>query len=368
MLDVFSRWIQTYFSDEEALSLLVVLVCGLLVVVFFGGTLAPVLTAIVVAYLMQGLVNAMEKRGVRHSLSVLLVSLLFVGALVMTLVLVLPLMWKQSVALVKDQLPWLISNGEAWLMTLPERYPDVVSVTQVEELVVTLRNDLTSVGQSLLSISLASIPGLLDVMIFLVLLPLLVFFFLKDKNQLMAWLVAWLPAHRQALGRVWVEMDRQIANYVRGKAVEILLVGSASFLVFFWLGLDYALLLSILVGLSVIVPYIGATVVTIPVAAVAWLQFGWGSEFAVVMVAYGIIQFIDGNILVPLLFSEAVNLHPVAIITAILFFGGLWGLWGVFFAIPLATLIKAVLAVWPRRRLDSGHIDGQEGAPDPAPQ
>jgi len=66
-----------------------------------------------------------------------------------------------------------------------------------------------------------------------------------------------------------------------------------------------------------------------------------------VMVIYGVIQFVDGNILVPLLFSEAVNLHPVAIITAILLFGGMWGLWGVFFAIPLATLIKAVINAWP---------------------
>jgi putative permease len=66
-----------------------------------------------------------------------------------------------------------------------------------------------------------------------------------------------------------------------------------------------------------------------------------------VVLAYGIVQALDGNVLVPLLFSEAVNLHPVAIIVAVLVFGGLWGLWGVFFAIPLATLVKAVLNAWP---------------------
>ena len=64
---------------------------------------------------------------------------------------------------------------------------------------------------------------------------------------------------------------------------------------------------------------------------------------------YIVIQMLDGNVLVPLLFSEAVNLHPVAIIVAVLFFGGIWGLWGVFFAIPLATLIKAVINAWPKR-------------------
>jgi putative permease len=86
---------------------------------------------------------------------------------------------------------------------------------------------------------------------------------------------------------------------------------------------------------------------------VAWGQFGWGGEFAMVMVAYGTIQFVDGNILVPLLFSEAVNLHPVVIITAILLFGGLWGFWGVFFAIPLATLLNAVLRAWPAVAADN---------------
>lgn len=349
MFDALKRWFDEYFSDEEALSLLLVLSVGLLVVIFFGGALAPVLTAIVLAYLMQGLVNLLTRKGMAHGHAVVAVFLLFVTLLVASLVLILPLVWKQSVALVRDQLPGLVGRSEDWLMTLPSRYPEVISPEQVERLVVALRQDLTDVGQSLLSLSLSSIPGLLDVMIFLVLLPLLVFFFLKDKDRLMAWLVSWLPSHRGALNRVWKEMDHQIANYVRGKAVEILLVGGVSYLAFILLGLNYALLLGLLVGLSVIVPYIGATVVTVPVAAVAWIQFGWSSEFALVMVFYGIIQFVDGNILVPILFSEAVNLHPVAIITAILFFGGLWGLWGVFFAIPLATLIKAVLDVWPKR-------------------
>jgi putative permease len=101
------------------------------------------------------------------------------------------------------------------------------------------------------------------------------------------------------------------------------------------------------VGLSVIIPYIGATLVTIPVVLVAFIQWGIGNEFYTVVIVYFVIQALDGNVLVPLLFSEAVNLHPVAIILAVLFFGGIWGLWGVFFAIPLATLIKAIMNAWP---------------------
>ena len=65
------------------------------------------------------------------------------------------------------------------------------------------------------------------------------------------------------------------------------------------------------------------------------------------MISYLFLQFLDGNVLVPVLFSDAVNLHPIAIIVAILVFGGLWGFWGVFFAIPFATLIKALINIWP---------------------
>jgi len=113
------------------------------------------------------------------------------------------------------------------------------------------------------------------------------------------------------------------------------------------LGLQYTLLLAVLTGVSVLIPYIGAAVVTLPVALVALFQWGPTAEFYYVLVAYLVIQALDGNLLAPLLFSEVVNLHPVAIIVAILFFGGIWGFWGVFFAIPLATLINAVLRAWP---------------------
>ena len=174
---------------------------------------------------------------------------------------------------------------------------------------------------------------------------------MKDKDELAASFVRFLPNERPAIDRVWAEMNDQISNYVRGKVIEIIIVGGVTYISFVILDVKYAALLGLLVGLSVVVPYIGAAVVTIPVAAVAYFQFGLeSSDFVTVMVVYGIIQALDGNVLVPLLFSEAVNLHPVAIIVAVLLFGGLWGLWGVFFAIPLATLIKAVFSAWPTPR------------------
>ena len=135
-------------------------------------------------------------------------------------------------------------------------------------------------------------------------------------------------------------------------------MGAVSYATFTMMGLQYTLLLSTMVGLSVIIPYVGAAVVTLPVALVAYFQWGWIAEFGWVVFAYGVIQALDGYLLVPLLFSEVVDLHPVAIIIAILVFGGLWGFWGVFFAIPLATLVQAVLKAWPVRHQEEEPMAG----------
>ena len=145
-------------------------------------------------------------------------------------------------------------------------------------------------------------------------------------------------------------MSLQIANYVRGKVVEIIIAGIVTFIFFRMFGLNYAALLAFLVGVSVIVPYIGVAIVSVPVVVIAFFQWGWSPEFIYIIFGYTILQILDGMVLVPLLFSEAVNLHPIIIIVAVLFFGSLWGLWGVFFAIPLATFCKSIIYAWPQQR------------------
>jgi putative permease len=140
-----------------------------------------------------------------------------------------------------------------------------------------------------------------------------------------------------------------------------LIVGGVSYITFALFGLNYAALLALLVGFSVVIPYIGATLATLPVFLIGLFQWGWGNDLMYLMIAYAVIQALDGNVLVPLLFSEAVNLHPVSIIVAVLIFGSLWGFWGIFFAIPLATLVKAIVNAWPRvaEELDAPAEEGR---------
>ena len=218
----------------------------------------------------------------------------------------------------------------------------------VDQLLSAIGNRLQSWGGYMVSLSLSYIPGLVTLMVYAVLVPFLILFMLKDKDQIFGWLKGLLPPHQQLALYVWRDVDRQIGNFIRGKAWEIVIVGSVTFVAFRFLGFNYSALLGFITGLSVLVPYIGAAVVTIPVALLGLVQWGPNWELAYLLLTYGIIQNLDGNVLVPVIFSEVVRLHPVAIILAILIFGSIWGFWGVFFAIPLATLVHAILKAWPR--------------------
>jgi putative permease len=349
-------WIRRQLADPQIVALALIVLLLALAVWMFGSMLAPLLASLVIAYLLDGVATRLRGHGVPHMVAVLLVFMLFLAVLLACFFWLLPLLTRQMGQLFQ-QVPFMVAEVQKALLQLPSKYPAVVSEQQVREVLSALSSEVLGFGQRLLSYSVASLMTLFSILIYLVLVPILVFFLLKDKGKIIAWGAGFLPRDRHLTHAVWTEVDRQIGNYVQGKIVEILIVGVVTWVAFRYLGLQYAVLLAALTGVSVLIPYVGATVVTLPVALVAYFQFGLTPLFYYVLLAYAVIQFLDGNVLVPLLFSEVVDLHPVAIIAAILLFGGLWGFWGVFFAIPLATVIQAILQAWPR-----------EAPPTPVPE
>lgn len=345
MISVLQLWYKRHFSDPQAVILALMLIFGSLLVVFMGQVLTPVIAALVIAYVLEGAVQKLCEFKIPHLFSVILVVLSFVMLLLIFVLGLSPLISKQLGQFFVE-MPNMLSKGQNLLMSLPQSYP-FISEAQIQEMVSHINTELASVGQLVVSKSFASVVNVFTLMIYMVVVPLLVFFFLKDKTKIMQWLGRFLPSNDGLAGEVWKEVDIKIGSYIRGKFIEIGIVAVATFIPLQIFGLHYAALLSFFVGLSVIIPYVGAVAVTVPVALLAYLQFGTGTEFLYIMLAYGIVQFLDGNLLVPLLFSEVVNMHPSAIIISVLVFGGLWGMWGVFFAIPLATLIQAVINAWP---------------------
>ncbi|MGA0934693.1 MAG: AI-2E family transporter [Pseudohongiellaceae bacterium] len=346
MLKVFSGFYERYFSEEEAIIFTLLLIAGVVLMVSMGGVMAPLLWSMVITFMLQGLVNALNRLNMPYRMAVYLVYILFLGTTLIIFLIFLPFSWSR-LALFVNELPAMIDQMRSLLLVLPENYPEVFTESQVEEWLQNIQGMLGQFGQNVLSYSVSSITRLVTLAVYTVLVPILVFFMLRDSTKLLNFLESWLPEKRPIMAQVWHEMNDQLANYIRGKAVEILIVGVSSFVLFELLGINYPVLLAVLVGLSVIVPFVGATVVTIPIFMVGFFQWGFSSELLQVVVAYSVLQLIDGNILVPLIFSETVNLHPISIITAVLIFGGLWGFWGIFFAIPLATFIKAVIRAWP---------------------
>lgn len=351
MIDALKKWYRRYLSEEESVLLLLLLAGFLVLLALLGDVLAPVFVALILAYLMQGVANQSVSWGLSSWAGVWISTLLFTGAFFAFMLGLVPLVWRQVISLAREA-PAMVEQGLEALSVLPQRYPALISQEQLNQMTTMVQQEMAEFGQLVVTKGLSSIPGLLALLVYMVLIPLMVFFFLKDRNKIVRWGLSFLPSERPLLNAIWFEMNQQIANYARGKVIEIIIVGGVSYVTFVVLGLNYAALLGLLVGLSVIIPYIGATLVTVPVTVVAYFQWGLTPDFYWVFAAYMVIQILDGNVLVPLLFSEAVNLHPLAIIVAVLFFGGIWGVWGVFFAIPLATLVNAIISAWPTTLAD----------------
>lgn len=346
MNKVLSTWFKRYFSQPEAIALIVIIVMGIFIFKIMGQLLAPIIISVVVAYLLFGIVNKLKRWHCPHILAVLIAFTLFIGLFLLLLLWLLPLLWEETVNLVAE-VPVLFNRGQTMILKLHDVFPELVSVDQLQQVAVRITTYLADFGKEIVTFSMTSLFGIVTITIYLVLVPLLVFFFLRDGNNLIRWFAHFLPEKRQILQNVWRKLLGKIRCYIQGKIFEVVIVAIVTIVAFEILGLRYAVLLGALVGLSVIVPYVGIVIVTIPVVIVGLIQWGLAEHFFYLMMVYIIISILDANLLVPILFSEVMNLHPLAIILGVLVFGNLFGFWGIFFAIPLLTMFSIIVEHWP---------------------
>lgn len=349
LLQTISNWFRRTFADPDAVSLFFILLFSVLLLEFFGHILMPILVSIVIAYLLEVLVKLLKRWKCPHLIAVIIVCCFFLGLIALLIFILLPLLWKQMSSLLSD-LPQTFDQGQRYINDFMEHYPKISSAFHVKHLIVFFKNQSGKMGQWVVQYSLASIPSLIEVILYIVLVPLLVFFFLKDSQGITHWFSQYMPSHPSLVYKVWSEVNEKIGAYVRGRVLEIIIVGTVAIIAFELMKLQYAFLLGVLVGLSVIVPYIGAIVVTIPVVLVSLMQWGFTMHFVYLIIIFGMIILLDANLLWPLLISGYVHLHPIVVILAVVVFGGFWGFWGVFFAVPLATFVNAILKAWPRKK------------------
>lgn len=349
-MNVVTKWLKSNLSDRQVVLLVGFLLGAVLVFYFFGDMIAPVLAAIVIAFLLDGPAERLRKKGAPNLLAVSIVFLSFIVLAFVAFFTILPPITRQVGQFITS-LPSMLNAIKEGAGAFLGQYPELIDQDQVDSLMGGIQGGMLEFGQKFLEMSVGNIVGLIAVIVYAILVPVMVFFFLKDKKIILEWLGNLLPADRPLAEQVWDEVMVKTGNYVRGKVYEILIVGFSAWAIFWLVGMPYAAFLAFLTGISVIIPYVGAALVTIPIVIVAYFMGagGFTSEFFLVIGLYLALQALDGNVLVPLLFSEVVKLHPIAIILAILVFGGLWGFWGVFFAIPLATVAHAVIRAWPRQ-------------------
>ena len=337
---------ESVFRNSDINKLIVVAAAVLLFIWFFSAEVAPLFGGILVAYLLEGAVQRLEKFGVSRTAAAGLIVLLAATAAVVIISL-LPLFFLQLQGAAKD-LPGIAGGLSSVLKKIADYLPaDADSIQQ--EIIGMVGGVVSSTGKFLLDNSLGIAVNVFSLVLYLVLLPLLAFFLLKDKVVILRAVQHYIPT-TPIFGELWRSVDAQFGSYIRGKFIEAAVVFTLSWAPFAFLKLNYAFSLAIMVGASVFVPFVGAIAVTVPVVLLAYIQFGGDSTFFWIVGIYAIVQAFDGQVLVPLLFSEVVKLHPVAIFAAIIFFGSLWGVWGVFFAIPLASLLKSLLLVIEARR------------------
>ncbi|MBF0447627.1 MAG: AI-2E family transporter [Magnetococcales bacterium] len=329
--------------DPQIRGLIVVLILGVCLVIFFGGPLSPYFAAVVIAYLMEGQIRFLERIKFPRILAVLIVFSIFLLVLNLLLFKLLPTLVAE-LSRVSSEIPRITETFKNLMLQLSNTLSGFVDADFAETILVGLVEiSQEYAAQAATVLVQGGLPGLITVIAYLFLVPFLVFFFMKDKTLLLQSFVRYMPQERGLINRVMSEVDTAVGGYIRGKFWEMLLLGMASYLGFLFIDFKYAFLLGVLTGLSVLIPFLGLAVVTVPVVVLAIFQWGLTLEATHPLIVYAVLQLIDGNALAPLILGETVKVHPTTIMLSVLFFGSLWGVVGVFFAVPLWVLVKSVL-------------------------
>ena len=353
MFKFFKDWYESHLTDPNQVALALIIVSITLITYILLSTVAPILIAIILAYMLEGVVGRLnELTNIQRKSAVLLVYISFIATAIITLFLLVPIMLEQLTLLIKT-LPSMLEKGKTLMLDFTSSNNNFISKEQLTNVFSAMNTEISMAGRSVISYSIASAGSIFQIMVYMLIVPILIFFFLYDKGQIHSWFTKFFPEKLDLSKKAYAELDLKIGNYIRCKLIEIIIVWFASTLFFALFGLNYSLLLGFLCGLSVIIPYVGAIAVTIPIFFIAYFQWGITSYFWYIVIIHVLIQILDGNVVVPILFSDAVNLHPLAILISILFFGTIWGIWGVFFAIPLAVLMNTLLNIWPRTANES---------------
>jgi predicted PurR-regulated permease PerM len=313
---------------------------GLAYLVFLlSPILTPFLIAAALAYLCDPLVSRLERRRINRTWGAALVMLGLVLAMLLLGAIVAPLVAAEARLLMAQApllLDWLTQTMLPWI----SQVTGVDLARSREELLSLARSHASQIGQLTRYLPRIADSGLalLGLVANLLLVPVVLFYLLRDWRMTLAHMAGWVPSRfRGRVEAIAAEVDEVLSQFVRGQLMVILVMCLFYSLALWIAGLDYALAVGLLAGVLVFVPYLGVVLGVLLGTLAAYSQFGGLAGITPVWIAFGVGHLLESILITPWLVGEKVGLHPVAVIFALMAFGQLFGFVGVLIAIPAAA-------------------------------
>ncbi|MBO0468900.1 AI-2E family transporter [Enterococcus plantarum] len=310
---------------------------------FFSTLFAPVLVAGFLYYILNPIVNLLMKTKMKRIFAVLLVLLILVVAIVLILVSVIPKLASQLASLASS-MPTVFSNVEAWVYRMAELplFKEVDLTSYIEKLDISygtiIQQFLSGLSNSLGSV--VSTVASTAIVIFTA--PFILFYMLKDGDQLGPSIERFLPEKRQeSIADLLNKINKTLANYISGQAIECLFVGTFTAIGYSLIGVRYAFLFGVIAGFTNLIPYLGPYLGLAPAVFVTVFDEPIKAVFCCVVVL--IVQQIDGNIIYPNVIGKSLQIHPLTIIIVLLVAGNIAGLLGIFLGVPFYAIVKTVV-------------------------
>ncbi|HUN52807.1 MAG TPA: AI-2E family transporter [Candidatus Sulfotelmatobacter sp.] len=334
----------------------------LLLVYLLRSVLLPFVAGLGIAYLLDPLADRLERRGLSRTLATVVIVVVFFAILVLAVILLAPVI-EQQVAGLLGRIPELIERARdkllpALLQLLDRLHLDLT--TDVKGAVAGSAEKAAGVVGGLLQSILGGSLAVINLFSLLLITPIVTFYMLRDWDRMVAHIDTWLPRqHAATIRGEFREIDAVLAGFVRGQAAVCLSLAVFYAVALSLAGLQYGLLIGLIAGALVFIPFAGTLFGLITAGAVAAIQF-WPdyARIAIVLGVFLLGHAAESNFVTPRLVGEKVGLHPVWIIFALLAFGVLFGFVGVLLAVPLAAVIGVLVRFALRRYLASGFYLG----------
>ncbi|MEN2765897.1 AI-2E family transporter [Ornithinibacillus xuwenensis] len=305
---------------------------------FLWNLAAPFLIACLIAYLLYPIVQKIHQYNIPKSVAILIIYLIFFGGTGYLIYRVYPAVVHQLRDL-DEYLPQLVEMYQALIYQVYEStsfLPETVH-DKIDETIRTIELSMDTLIGNLIG----GITKVLDMVIIITVIPVLVFYFLKDYDKIKDFVKGFIPSKFQRSSSNLVHaVDEGLGNYLRGQLLVCLFVAITSYIVFQFMGLKYALLLGIFMGLTNIIPYFGPIIGAIPAVLLALTISG--NMVLFVLIGVFVIQLIESNFLSPYIVGKSTRIHPVAIIFVLLLGSKLGGVLGMILAVPVLTILNVV--------------------------